>query len=60
MTIVGPVAKSKTIDRQRPTRTEHIDTIIELNIIMVGEFEITRAIAGGIISNEVISSTPTI
>ena len=60
MTIVGPVAKSKSIDRQRPTKTEHIDTIIELNIITIGEFENTRAIAGGIISKDVISSTPTI
>ena len=60
MTIVGPVAKSKSIDRQRPTKTEHIDTIIELNIITIGELENTRAIAGGIISKDVISSTPTI
>ena len=60
MTIIGPVAKSKSIDRKRPTRTEHIDTITELNIITIGEFENTRAIAGGIISKEVISNTPTI
>lgn len=34
--------------------------IIELKIIAIGEFEKTRAIAGGIISKEVINKTPTI
>ena len=58
--MAGPVAKSNVIEVKSPNKTETIDMIIELKIIAIGEFEKTRAIAGGIISKEVINKTPTI
>jgi len=54
------VARSNVIEEYSPNKTEIIDIIIELRIIDTGEFEKTRAIAGGIISREVINKTPTI
>lgn len=60
ITIVGPVAKSKSIEKYSPIRTEEMETIMDITIIERGEFEKTLAIAGGIIRSDVIRSTPTI
>ena len=54
------MARSNVIEEYRPNKTATIDIIIELKIIDIGEFEKIRAIAGGIISREVINNTPTI
>ena len=54
------MARSNAIEEQSPSKTETIDINIELKIIDIGEFEKIRAIAGGIISREVINNTPTI
>ena len=58
--MAGPVAMSKPIDAYRPIITVITETTIEPKIILKGDLEKTLAIAGGIISKEVISNTPTI
>ena len=58
--MAGPVAISNWIELKSPNRTDTTETTIELNIMETGDLEYTRAMAGGIMSNDVIKSTPTI
>ena len=60
ITIAGPVAISNSIELKSPNKTDTIETTIEPIIMERGDLEKTRAMAGGIMSNDVIKSTPTI
>ena len=58
--MLGPAGVSHSSDPSRPSQTDPTPTMAAMTAICSGDVEKRRAVAAGMISSAVISSTPTI